>query len=56
MSDRLAISSTFSILMMACYVLLGGDAEQIRLDAQAALVPQLSAPASLPQVSALLLR
>ena len=31
MSDRLAISSAFSVFMMACYVLLGGDAAQVRL-------------------------
>ena len=56
MSDRLAISSAFSVLMMASYVLLGGDAAQVRLEAQADLVPQLSAPTILPQVSALLPR
>ncbi len=54
MSDRLAISSAFSVLMMASYVLLGGDAAQVRLETQAGLMPQISAPASLPQVSVLL--
>jgi hypothetical protein len=56
MSDRLAISSAFSIFMMASYVLLGGDAVQIRPDQPALVMPQLSAPGSLPQVSALLPR
>ncbi len=56
MSDRLAISSAFSIFMMACYVLLGGDAAQAQLDRTTGLMPQLSAPASLPQVSVLLPR
>ena len=56
MSDRLAISSTFSILMMASYVLLGGDAAQVGLETQAMHVPQMSAPAILPQVSVLLPR
>jgi len=56
MSDRLAISSAFSVLMMACYVLFGGDAAQVSPDRQAALVPQISAPALSPQVSAILSR
>lgn len=56
MSDRLAISSAFSILMMAVYVLLGSDAVQVRLETQAALMPQLSAPAILPEVAVLLQR
>ena len=56
MSDRLAISSAFSVLMMASYVLLGGDAAQVRLETQAMQVPHVSAPALLPQVSALLSR
>lgn len=53
MSERLAISSAFSILMMASYVLLGGDAVQVRGE-QFDHVPQLSAPSVLPQVSVLL--
>ena len=56
MSDRLAISSAFSVLMMASYVLFGGDAAQVRLDSQAVQMPQMSAPAILPQVSLLLPR
>ena len=56
MSDRLAISSAFSIFMMASYVLLGGDAAQVRLEQPTGLMPHMSAPASLPQVSALLPR
>ena len=56
MSDRLAISSAFSIFMMASYVLLGGDAAQVRLDQAAVSMPQLTAPAMLPQASALLAR
>jgi hypothetical protein len=54
MSDRLAISSAFSILLMASYVLLGGDATQVQLDEQTVRLPQMSTPAILPQVSALL--
>jgi hypothetical protein len=54
MSDRLAISTAFSVLMMATYVLFGSDAAQVRPEAQADLMPQISAPALLPQVSALL--
>ncbi len=56
MSDRLAISSAFSIFMMASYVLLGGDAAVPQIDQPSAAMPQLTAPASLPQVSALLPR
>ena len=56
MSDRLAISSAFSVFMMASYVLLGGDAVQVRLQQPTDLLPHLSAPASLPQVLALLPR
>ena len=56
MSDRLAISSAFSILMMASYVLLGGDAAQVQLDERFDHVPQMSAPTVLPQVSVMLSR
>jgi hypothetical protein len=56
MSDRLALSSAFSVLMMACYVLFGGDAVQVQLATPHALVSHVSAPTGLPQVSALLLR
>ena len=56
MSDQLAISSAFSILLMASYVLLGGDAAQVRLDQQFDHAPQMSAPSVLPQVSVLLSR
>jgi hypothetical protein len=56
MSDRLALSSAFSVLMMACYVLFGGDAAQVSLGAPQALVAQHSVPSVLPQVSALLPR
>ena len=56
MSDRLAISSAFSILLMASYVLLGGDAVQVRLAEQFDHAPQVSAPSILPQVSVLLQR
>ena len=54
MSDRLAISSAFSILLMASYVLFGGDAVQVRLETQTMQVPHVSVPALLPQVSSLL--
>ncbi len=33
MSDRLAISSAFSVLMMASYALLGPDAARVELGA-----------------------
>lgn len=56
MSDRLAISTAFSVLMMASYVLFGSDAAQVQLDEQLDHVPQMSAPSVLPQVSALLTR
>jgi hypothetical protein len=56
MSDRLALSSAFSVLMMACYALFGGNAAQLSLSAPNAIIPQVSAPAGLPQVSALLPR
>ena len=56
MSDRLAISSAFSILLMASYVLFGGDAAQVQLDEQFDHAPQLSAPSILPQVSVLFQR
>lgn len=56
MSNRLAISSAFSVFMMACYVLLGGNPMHDSLGAPTATVPQVSAPAILPQVSALLPR
>ena len=56
MSDRLAISSAFSILLMASYVLLGGDAAKVQLDEQFDHVPQVSALSVLPQVSVLLPR
>jgi hypothetical protein len=54
MSERLAISSAFSVLMMASYVLFGGDSAQVRLEAQANVVPQISVPAMLPRALALL--
>ena len=56
MSDRLALSSAFSVLTMACYALFGGDAAQVQLGAPSGLVPYISAPAVLPQASALLPR
>ncbi len=56
MSDRLAISSAFSILMMASYVLLGGDAAQVRLERLDAPVVQFAAPGGLSQAAVLLSR
>jgi hypothetical protein len=38
MSDRLAISASFSVLMMAAYVLFGADAQRTPLGPEAALV------------------
>lgn len=56
MSDKLAISSAFSVFMMASYVLLGGDARVTGLDSQRGLLPRIEASAMLPQASMLLLR
>jgi hypothetical protein len=54
MSKQLAVSSTFSILMMAAYVLFGGDAAREPLGHAAAAsstveiaAPELPTPASL---------
>ncbi len=61
MSDKLAISSAFSVLLMASYVLFGGDARQIELLPQHSLLTRTESPAPLsqvllPQVSVLLPR
>ncbi len=56
MSDRLAVSSALSVLLMASYVLFGGDALQLGNGQQAVVSAQISAPAFLPQVQALLPR
>ncbi len=46
MSDRLAVSAAFSVLMMASYVLLGGDSVRAPLDRGSAISPmQISTPA-----------
>lgn len=50
MSDRLAISAAFSVLLMASYVLFGGDAVQLRLDSPAAQGSQVASSLALPQV------
>ncbi len=56
MSDKLAISSAFSVFLMASYVLFGGDAYQIVPGPQRDLLPRIEAPSILPQASALLPR
>lgn len=56
MSDKLAISSAFSVFMMASYVLLGGDARQVDLGLQRSLLPNIEAPALLPQAKVLFRR
>ena len=53
MSDSLAISSAFSVFMMAAYVLLGGDAAQVGLDGQAPAVLHFSVPTLVAHISAL---
>ena len=56
MSDRLAISATFSVLMMAIYVLFGANVERVPLgsmqlapsfDASEAMVPSARLPIDL---------
>ncbi len=54
MSDRLAISSALSVLMMAGYVLFGGQAREAEFGPQAGLLPGISAPSGLPQAAVLL--
>ncbi|MDE8650223.1 hypothetical protein [Novosphingobium album (ex Liu et al. 2023)] len=44
MSDRLAISATFSVLMMAIYVLFGAEAQRVPLS-PTSHGPSPSAPA-----------
>ena len=56
MSDKLAVSSAFSIFLMASYVLFGGDAHQVDFRRSADLLPAIEAPAILPQASVLLAR
>ncbi len=61
MSDKLAISSAFSVFLMASYVLFGGDSRQIELLPQHSLLTRSESPALLsqvllPQVSVLLPR
>lgn len=53
MSDKLAISSAFSVFLMASYVLLGGNARQVELDPRGGMLPAISAPAVLPQAGSL---
>lgn len=48
MSERLAISATFSVLMMAVYVLFGGDAAHAPIS-RGDLAPAVSI--SMPSVS-----
>jgi len=46
MSDRLAISAAFSVLMMAGYVLFGSDAMRVPVGPDSAATPiSVSAPA-----------
>ena len=56
MSDKLAITSALSVLMMASYVLLGGQARQVDIAAIAQPLPQIAAPSLLPPAAALLPR
>lgn len=54
MSDRLAISAAFSVLMMAAYVLFSADAAQVPIGPQSVGAPiSVSAPA-LPSADRLL--
>jgi len=61
MSRQLAVSSAFSVLMMACYVLFSADAVQVGLPVDSAIggatAPAFDAGVSLlPKVTALLAR
>ncbi len=57
MSNQLAISSAFSVLMMASYVLFGSDAARVPLGPPAGAAQVASAATELlPQVGAVLLR
>jgi len=51
MSDRLAISASFSVLMMAVYVLFGANVERVPLGS-AQYSSDFSASAGLPSPSA----
>jgi hypothetical protein len=51
MSDRLAVSSAFSIFLMASYVLLGGDASQVDLRAEKMHSPACSVSDAMPRVN-----
>ena len=42
MSDRLAVSASMSVLMMAIYVLFGADAARVPLELDEALTPPAS--------------
>jgi hypothetical protein len=52
MSDKLAISSALSVLMMASYVLFGGHARHVDLRAPDVRL-EAFAPAGLPEVAEL---
>lgn len=56
MSEQLTISSAFSVFLMLFYVLFGGQARQVELGPQGALLPAIEARAILPQASMLLRR
>jgi hypothetical protein len=57
MSDRLAISAAFSVLMMSIYVLFGSDAARMPLSAERLESPvSLSLPAVSVEAGDLLLR
>lgn len=51
MSDRLAVSSAFSIFLMASYVVLGGDARQFALGIEKLHAPAYAISDFAPRVS-----
>ena len=55
MSDKLAISSAFSVLMMASYALLGPEAARVELGAPNGAQVAVAVVKALPQASAAVL-
>lgn len=54
MSDRLAISATLSVLLMAGYALLGAEAPRMTLSPQALTSPAKAVAAGLPRLDRVL--
>ena len=56
MSNKLALSSALSVLLMVSFVLFGGDARPIGFTSDSATIPGHAAEQGNPQVGALLPR